>query len=67
MVHKRTENILIGIVIVYSLKIFELTVIKYFQKFIIKVQKLGGVYKVLLVCIRLFKKKVLEMKNVSVI
>ena len=40
MVLEQTENILIRIVIVYSVKIVEFTVIKYFKKFIIKVQKL---------------------------
>ena len=56
MVLKRTENILIYIIIDYSVKILEFTIIKYFQKFIIKVQKLGGLYKVMLVNIRSFKK-----------
>ena len=46
MVHNRTENILICIVIVYSVKILEFTIIKYFKKkIIIKVQKIGGLYK----------------------
>ena len=57
MVLKRTENILICIVIVYLVKILEFSIIKYFQKFILKVQKLGGLYKVMLVNIRSFKKK----------
>ena len=57
MVLKRTENILICIVIVYSVKILDFTVIRYFQKFMIKVQKLGELYKVMLVCIRSFKKR----------
>ena len=39
MVLKRTENIFICIVIVCSVNIFEFTVIKYFQKIIIKVKK----------------------------
>ena len=68
MVLKRTENILICIVIVYSVKILEFTIIKYFQKFIIKVQKLGGLYKVMLVNICSFKNKcVKKISNVSVI
>ena len=54
MVLKRTRNILICIVIIYSVNILEFTIIKYFQKFIIKVQKLRGLYKVLLVNIRSF-------------
>ena len=57
MVLKRTGNILICIVIVDSVTILEFTVIRYFQKFIIKVQKLGGLYKVMLVCIHSFKQK----------
>ena len=69
MVLKRTENILICIVIGYSVKILEFTVIKYFQNFIIKVKKLGGLDKVLLVCIHSFKKKSVKKlkKKVSVI
>ena len=63
MVLKATEKFLICIVIVYSVKIFEFTVIKYFQKFIIKVQKLGGLYNVRLVCMRSLKKKVLKNEN----
>ena len=62
MVLKRTENILICIVIVYSVKILEFTIIKYFQTFIIKVKKIGGLYKVMLVNIRSFK-KVLKNKK----
>ena len=62
MVLKRTENILICIVIAYSVKILEFTIIKYFQKFILKVQNLGGLYKVMLVNIRPFKKKSVEKK-----
>ena len=57
MVLKRTEIILVYIVIVYSVQILDYTAIKYFQKFIIKVQKLGGLYKIMLVRIRSFKKK----------
>ena len=64
MALKRTENILICIFIVYSGKVLEFTIIKYFQKFIIKVQKLGGLYKVMLVHIRSLK-KVLKSKNIS--
>ena len=56
MVLKRTDNILICIVIVYSVKILEFTIIKYFQKFIIKVPKLGSMYKVMLVNVSSFKK-----------
>ena len=56
MVLKPTENILIRIVIVYSVKIVELTVIKYFQKLIIKVQQLGDLYTVMLVWISLFSR-----------
>ena len=66
MVLKRTENNFIYIVIVYSVKILEFTVIKYFQKFIIKVKKLGGLYKVMLVCIRSLK-KMIKKENVTVI
>ena len=63
---KRTENILICIVIVYSVKILEFTIIKYFQKFIIKVQKLGGLYKVMLVNICSFKNKCVKKLAMSV-
>ena len=45
MVLKRTENIWICIVIVYSVKLLEFTVMKYFQKFITKVQKLEDLFK----------------------
>ena len=38
---------------------FEFIIIKYFQKFIMKVQKLGGLYKVMLFNIRSLKNKVL--------
>ena len=68
MVLKRTENILICIVIVYSVKILEFTIIKYFQKFIIKVQKLGGLYKVMLVNIHSFiKTKIVSEIRTSII
>ena len=65
MVLKRTEIILIYIVIVYSVQILDYTAIKYFRKFIIKVQKLGGLYKIMLLRIRSFKKKN-KKKNKSV-
>ena len=64
MVLKRTVNILIYIVCL--VKILEFTIIKYFQKLIIKIQKLEGLYKVMLVNIRSFKKKCLKIKNVGV-
>ena len=41
MVLKRTENILICIVIVYSVKILEFTGVKYFQKLNYKSPKIG--------------------------
>ena len=41
---------------VYSVKMLEFTIIKYFQKFIIEVQKLGGLFKVMLVNVHSFKK-----------
>ena len=41
MVLKQTENILIHIVIVCSVKILESTAIKYYQKFSIKVKTNG--------------------------
>ena len=62
MVLRRTENILICIMIVYSVKILEFTIIKYFQKVIIKVQQLGGLYNVMLVNIRSFKKDAKKLK-----
>ena len=46
----------------FLFKILELTKIKYFLKFIIKVQKLGGLYKVKLVDIRSFKTSVKNIK-----
>ena len=67
MVLSRTKNILICIVIVYAVKILEFTAIQYFKKFITKVQKLSGLYKVMLLCIRSFYKSVKKRKNVSVI
>ena len=57
MVLKRTENILICSVIVYSVKKLEFTLIKYFKKNHYRSPNLGGLYKVMLVCIRSFKKK----------
>ena len=60
MVLKRTENTLICIVIVYSVQILEFTGIKYFQKFIIKVQTLEGLYEVMLVLYPFIKTKVLK-------
>ena len=62
------ENILICIVIVYSVKILELTGLKYFQKLRYKSKIImGGLCKVMPVCIRSFLKKVLKIKNVCVI
>ena len=66
MVLKRTENIFICIAVVYSVKILEFTIIKYFQKFIKKVEKLGGLYKVMLVNIRSFKRKSVKQLKMSV-
>ena len=61
---------MICLVIVCSVKILEFTVIKYFQKLIIRVQILEGLYKVMFVGIRSFYiyiKKCYNIKNVSVI
>ena len=49
-----TENILIHIVIVATVKMLEFTGINTFKNFIIKVQKLGGLYKDMPVYIRSF-------------
>ena len=68
MVLKRTENILICIVIVYSAKILEFTGIKYFQKLHYKSPNIGRFVESY-VCLNPFilKKSVKKNKNVTFI